>query len=297
MQSAPFFLPVEPVAPESCERFIPMPLSYRITNVASLEHPGLHAYRTLRRPVDHFQKGIFVAEGAKVVRRLLQSDFTILSMLLTPEWLERLRKEDSLAEAIRGELFIADKTLLQQIVGFNVHQGIMAVGCLPEQRPLEQSAPGLPTPHLLVALDGLAQAENVGVIVRNCAAFHVDALLVSSTSSSPYLRRAVRNSMGTVFGLRVIHVERLPEALMWLKAHCGTVIFSATPAGEISIINADFAGNSCIVLGNEESGVSPEILSLSDHRVAIPIRQATDSINVASASAVCLYEASKQRRE
>src|SRR5512143_2730753 len=88
--------------------------------ISSLDHPELTPYRTLRQPVEHFRAGIFVAEGEKVVARLIASRLNILSVLITPEWLVQYRSLlDERAESIR--VFIAEKPLLESIVGYNLH--------------------------------------------------------------------------------------------------------------------------------------------------------------------------------
>jgi tRNA G18 (ribose-2'-O)-methylase SpoU len=107
--------------------------SQHIRTITTLDLPELRPYRTLRRPSEHFQAGIFVAEGEKVVRRLLDSDLAIVSVLATHEWLEELAQERSMQKERTITFFVGDKQLLQQIVGFNVHQGIMAIGRLPPQ--------------------------------------------------------------------------------------------------------------------------------------------------------------------
>jgi tRNA G18 (ribose-2'-O)-methylase SpoU len=157
-------------------------------HVTSLERPELEPYRTLRRPLDHQRQGIFVAEGEKVVARLLESNLRVLSVLLTPTWFDVYTK---LLEE-RGEqidVFVADKKLLEGIVGFSLHQGIMAVANIPPQTSLEAVLASHRRPYFLAAVDGLTNAENLGVLVRNCVGFGVHALLVGETSSSPYLRR------------------------------------------------------------------------------------------------------------
>ena len=162
--------------------------------VISLDHPDLAPYRTLRQSVEQFRKGLFIAEGTIVVQRLLESAHTILSVLIAPEWLGEYR--DRLAA--RSEhitVFVGEKKLLNTIVGYNLHQSIMALAKIPHQETLEEMFSRSPSPWLLAAIDGLTNAENIGVLVRNCTAFGVQAILVGETSSSPYLRRAVRNSM------------------------------------------------------------------------------------------------------
>ena len=263
--------------------------------------PELQPYRTLRRPLEHIRQGFFVAEGDKVVRRLLASDLKVVSILLTPEWYEQLFSGHSpetpgrIARAENAQVFVADKKLLESIVGFNLHQGIMAVATIPSPRTLEEIIQELKPPRLLVALEGLVSAENVGVVMRNCAAFGVDALIVGETSSSPYLRRAVRNSMGTVFKLPVVHVDDLARSLTTLSKDNGVMIVGAAPGGNRSLHEIDLSRNCCLVLGNEDAGISAKILELCDERVAIPMSDGVDSLNVASASAVFLYEAAKSR--
>ncbi|MCI0414141.1 RNA methyltransferase [bacterium] len=260
----------------------------RIQEVQTLDIPELKPYLTLRRPQEHIQQGIFVAEGEKVVRRLLQSGLTVVSLLLTRKWLEELNTENSLAGI---DIFIADKSLLESIVGYSLHQGIMAVSHVPNEPDLHELVANVPHPFLFVALDGIVSAENVGVIVRNAGAFGAHAILADKTSSSPYLRRAVRNSMGAVFRLPVLHVN-LAETLPKLACN----VIAATPNADRTLQEADLAGDLCVVLGNEGSGISPEVLGKCDFQIAIPMLNDNDSLNVASASAVFLYEICVSRK-
>src|SRR5262245_36897535 len=99
---------------------------FHVHHVESLELPELAPYRTMRHPVDHERQRLFVAEGDKVVRRLLESDFTVVSALMPEKWVGELT---SLLEA-RPEnipVFIAPKPLLEQLIGFSMFQGVMAV--------------------------------------------------------------------------------------------------------------------------------------------------------------------------
>ncbi|HTY36827.1 MAG TPA: RNA methyltransferase [Bacteroidota bacterium] len=263
--------------------------------VVSLDEPNLRPYRTLRRPMEHQQNGIFVAEGEKVVRRLLASSFDVLTLLLTPEWLDSLRP---VLESRPGDtqVFVAGKPVVESIVGFHLHQGIMAVARIPRSLTLEEALRHSHPPMLLAAVDGLTNAENLGVLVRNCAAFDVHALLVGETSSSPYLRRSVRNSMGTVFTLPIVHLENIVDALRELRNQFGVRVIAAHPhAEQISLPQAAMNGNCCVVFGSEGDGVSGRVLAECDDLVAIPMREGVDSLNVASASAVFLYEARAQR--
>lgn len=269
--------------------------SMRIVTVSVLDDKGLLPYQTLRRPLEHQQDGIFVAEGEKVVRRLLDSRLAVRSVLLTPEWLEVYRPA---LEAAHADLvvYVAPKPLLESIVGFHLHQGIMAVAAIPRPSTLQEALDQARPPRLFVAVDGLTNAENLGVLVRNCAAFGVDALIVGETSSSPYLRRAVRNSMGTVFNLPVVHVNNLVETLKALReAHHVSVLAAHPHAGRQTLSYTGLKNDCCIVFGSEGEGIAPRVLAACDGSFAIPMKEGVDSLNVASASAVVLYEVSRQR--
>jgi tRNA G18 (ribose-2'-O)-methylase SpoU len=268
-----------------------------IISITSLNHPDLTPYRTLRQSVEQFRKGMFIAEGTIVVQRLLESAHKIVSVLITPEWLEEYR-ERLAARPEQITVFVGQKVLLNTIVGYNLHQCIMALGIIPAQETLDSVLTASPSPRLFAAIDGLANAENIGVLVRNCTAFGVQALLVSETSSSPYLRRAVRNSMGTIFKIPVVQCTNLVETLSMLQKSHQFIIFAAHPhTEEHRIQRTDFSGNCCLVFGSEGSGVSPQVLSACDTLVAIPMQSGVDSLNVASASAVFLYEVMRQRAQ
>jgi len=257
----------------------------RIHRLSSLEHPELQPYLTLRRPLEHLRQRIVVAEGEKVVRRLLASDLRIHSLLLSPEWLEPL--EPSIRERSDAtiDLYLAERSLLQRIVGFRFHQGVMALAEVPPEPVLSS----LPSPHLLVTLDGLHHAENVGVIVRNAAALGADALIAGETTASPYLRRAVRNSMGAVFRLPIFQPPSLLLMLSQLAARYNTRLVAADLQGATPPAEVPFDDNLCVIFGNEQSGVSPQLLTRSSLRVRIPMERGTDSLNVGSASAIILH--------
>lgn len=270
--------------------------------IKDFDNADLRPYLTLRRSEEQRKKGIFIAEGGKVVLRLLNSSLKIHTMLITQEWYDLIINIDNRISPASYDdrlndckIFITSKAMMEKIVGYRLHQGIMAVASIPEEPKLEEFMSGKKSDSIIVALDNLVNSENVGVIVRNCAAFGVDLILSGETSSSPYLRRAVRNSMGAVFHMPVIHTESLSDSLNLLRNKFKTRIIATDPRDNSSIFNKDLRGNICIVFGNEDSGISEQILNICDERISIPMMKNTDSLNVASASSVFLYEARKQR--
>jgi tRNA G18 (ribose-2'-O)-methylase SpoU len=294
---------------------------FRVEKIASLDLPPLAPYRTLRRAAEHETQGIFVAEGDKVVRRLLESDFGVVSVLL-PE--NRVAEFEPLLNARREKeipvFAVTKKSVLEELVGFELFQGVLAIGKIPAVVTLEKILAGSPRPRLFAAVDGLTSAENIGLLVRNCAAFGAHALIVGETSSSPFLRRAVRNSMGTIFQLPVVELNRrdalresltkeqfgtrgtrpsetLAQTLHELRSH-GVRCIAAHPHTEKNVLpRADFSGDCCVVFGSEGSGLAPEILTACDEAVTIPMAPGVDSLNVAAAAAVFFYEVNRQRNK
>jgi len=118
---------------------------------------------------------------------------------------------------------------------------------------------------------------------------------VGETSGSPYLRRAVRNSMGAIFDLTVIDCANLVQSLHDLRRR-GIRCLAAHPSARgKTLAQADFTGDVCLIFGNEGFGISPAVLAACDEAVAIPMPPQVDSLNVSAAAAVFLYEASRQR--
>ncbi len=268
----------------------------RVQTIASLELPELAPYRTLRRAAEHEALGIFVAEGDKVVRRLLESNFGVVSVLLLEN---RLAEFEPLLRA-RPEVEISvfavtKKSVLEELVGFELFQGVLAIGKIPSVVTLEKVLADSRRPRLFAAVDGLTSAENIGLLVRNCAAFGTQALIVGETCPSPFLRRAVRNSMGTIFQLPVVASANLVQSLKELRAH-GIRCLAAHPHTEKKFLSqTNFTGDCCLVFGSEGKGLSPAVLAACDEAVAIPMADGVDSLNVGAAAAVFLYEASRQR--
>jgi len=285
---------------------------FRLEKISSLDLPELAPYHTMRRSATHEAQGIFIAEGEKVTRRLLESHFTVVSVVLPEKWLEDFRPLLA-ARPEQFTVYLAEKELLESITGFSLFQGVLAVGKIPPTGSLDDILAGSRQPQLLVAVDELANAENLGALVRNCVAFGVQALLVGETCSSPYLRRSVRNSMGTVFQLPVWEVKMANEAvrvrrddpprfslaqtLHDLRARGVRCIAAHPHADGKTLSQADFSGDCCLVFGSEGNGISKSVLEACDDAVAIPMANGVDSLNVGAAAAVFLYEANRQRNQ
>lgn len=277
-----------------------------IDHIETLDTPEIEPYKSLRRPIEHLELGIFVAEGEKVVTRLLESTLTIESILLSQDWFD-IYKPLIEKNPNSIKVFIGMKKLLETIVGHSLHQSMMALAKVPAPLTVEELLLKIETnvQKLFVLVDGIANAENMGVIVRNCVCFGVDALIVMHTSCDPYLRRSVRNSMGNIFQLPIVYLNTISDHkdlqnndytthIIKLKDR-GIKLFAAHPHPKsVNINEIKFSSQCCIVLGAEGQGISQEILDLCDEFVTIPMREGVNSLNVASASAVMLWEFQKK---
>jgi tRNA G18 (ribose-2'-O)-methylase SpoU len=220
-------------------------------------------------------EGTFIGDGDKVVRRMLKTT-RVERILCTPEWVEKLPIPAGI------DVRVAPLTRLISIVGFRLHQGLMALGAIPPEKPLSG------TFHL--ALDGLANAENVGAILRSCAAFGVDGVILGPGTASPWLRRAVRVSLGAPLVVPVHTSTDLAATVRGLNS------WAAHIHGDRRDYRAvDYTKNACLVLGSEPTGVCDEVIQACKGVIYIPMASEWDCLNVAASAAVLLSEVRRQR--
>ena len=253
-------------------------------DIHDIEDERIAFYRSLRyTPKLHTDNRVFVAEEEKVVVKLLNSDVEVVSVFGTNDYLERHAALIKSRNIPQDKIFRADISLMKQIVGYRLHSGFMAIGKEPEETPLEQ----LPFPPIV--LNALANAENVGSIVRNAAAFGFQSIIWDAASVSPYLRRSVRVSMGNVFKLKVHHATSVVDTLNVLKSMgCEIVAVEITDSLIPMQSYEPKDKNYCLIFGSEGKGISPDVLELSDRVIHIPISVDVPSLNVASSSAIIL---------
>ena len=220
--------------------------------------------------------GHFVGDGLRVVKKMLERG-AVTRLLCTPEWVDRLPAPEGI------EVRIAPRERLDQLVGFRLHQGLMALGKIPPAPPLGGS--------LLVALDDVSNAENVGAILRTCAAFGVEGVLVGPTTASPWLRRAVRVSMAAGLQVPLHFAPDLVAAVRPLNAWAAHIHGPKRTYTEI-----DFRGDCCLVLGGENKGPGEPAIAACRGSIYIPMADDWDCLNVASSAAVLLAEVRRQRR-
>jgi tRNA G18 (ribose-2'-O)-methylase SpoU len=244
----------------------------------------LDDYRHLKEQALRADSGKFIAESEPVVRKLLDSALAVDSLLLTSHHLQRLR--DSLPPGV--PVYVAAQAILDDVAGFHVHRGCLAVG----RRPL---APRLPDrARTVLVLEDLVDVDNLGGIARNAAAFDADGLLLSPRAADPYYRKAVRVSMGAVFTLPIVRAATWPEALIGLRERAGLALVAAVLDSDATPLSSfTWPERAALVLGAEGPGLAEATKRLCDHRVTIPMaRHRADSLNVATAAALFLFHRS-----
>jgi tRNA G18 (ribose-2'-O)-methylase SpoU len=267
-----------------------------IRPASEADDADLQPYRTLRRRKDLERHNLFVVEGSNTVIRFLESDYPVVSLLITEEWLEKLtplldRRDDII------EVFTATKPQFEELTGFSTYQGVKALGRIHKLETLDSVLRSTSQPRLFVALDGISNSENLGVIIRNCAGFGVQAALVGDTSASPFLTRAIRTSMGAVFRMPTLDNLNLPASLRRIRQHGIRCLAAHPSARNVTLYNTNLTDDCCLVFGSEGEGISSEVLAECDDAIAIPTHGQLDSLNVSSAVAAFLCEAQRQRNK
>lgn len=260
-----------------------------ITNVVDPGDPRVDDFRDLtaadRRPDRPGGRGLVVAEGVVVVRRLIESAYPVRSVLGVPRRLDELAGD---LAPLDVPAYAADATTMAAVVGFHLNRGVLAVADRAEARRPETLVAGA---RVVAVLEAVGDHENLGALFRNAAALGVDAVLLGPRCSDPLYRRSVRVSMGHVLRVPFASLpEPWPASLAVLRA-AGFTVAALTPASyAVPLAAAGLAGGRvALLLGTEGAGLSPAALAAADMRVRIPMMAGVDSLNVATAAAVAFH--------
>ena len=263
-----------------------------------LNDPRLAEYRDVPDPELLRARKVFVAEGRIVVRHLLESTrFTTRSVLVSPAALEGLR--ESLAPHPDLPVFVLPVERLSALVGYNMHRGCLALG----ERPTPPSAgdwvASIRGARLVVAIEGVANADNIGGIFRNALAFGAGGVLLSPTSCDPLYRKATRVSVGATLRLPFTIAGSWPGDLLALKK-AGFHILALTPDDSARDLEDALAmqphdAKLALVLGHEGTGLSDQALLSADDCVRVAMAPGVDSLNVATAAGVALYACTRRK--
>ncbi len=262
--------------------------------IDSIDDPRVSAYRNLR---DRTLRGesIFLAEGRLLVERLLVSRFETESVLVAEEY----AAEFSRVVADRVPLFVGTKRMLFDVVGFNFHRGVLAVGRRGPGGTLDEMLPpaaGRPALRLVIG-PKITQPENLGLIFRTAAGFGVDGVVLGPQCCDPLSRRALRLSMGGVLRVPFVISTDLSADLRRLKTRWRVELVATVISSDATRLDAfRWPSSAGVLFGNEFEGLDAEWAALCDHHVTIPMQPGTDSLNLGVAAGVFLYEMTRGER-
>ncbi|WP_230208490.1 RNA methyltransferase [Microlunatus sp. Gsoil 973] len=242
----------------------------------------------LRRHLEA-ERGLFIAEGERVIGRALDAGYRPRSFLLAERWLDPLA--DRLVDHPDVPIYLVTERLAEEITGFHVHRGALAS----LHRQPDRSVQDLLRLDRLVVLEDIVDHTNVGAILRNAAGLGWQGALLSPRSADPLYRRAIKVSMGAVFSLPWARMADWGSAVGLLNDHGFTTVALALTdeAQDLDQVRDRFAAGGrakiAILLGTEGAGLSKRWIDQAQLVAKIPMRAGIDSLNVAAASAVACY--------
>ena len=230
------------------------------------------------------ERGLYIAESAKVISRALRAGHRPRSVLIQEVWL------DQVLAILPPEtpLYLVSAPVAQSLTGYPVHRGALAAMHRPE--PVEVSDL-VRDSRRIVVLEDIVDHTNVGAIFRSCAALGVDAVLVTPRCADPLYRRSIRVSMGTVFQVpwtRASGWKHSTDILKEAGFHLTALALDqdAVPLDDFAVRAPD---RLALMFGAEGDGLSRAALSHADDTVTIPMAGGVDSLNVAASAAVALW--------
>jgi len=255
--------------------------------ITDINSPIVSDFRNLKNHI--FSKNnLIIMETKKVLLKYFDTNLKPYKCLITEDFYQE--KSDLLNTKLNPEnIYVANKKIMESIVGHNLHHGIFLIG----ERPKDTSLEDLQFPCLI--LNGVSGPENVGAIVRSCASFNIQNIIVDAKSCSPYVRRAIRVSMGNIFELKIHHTPNLNQSIDYLKKKNIKILGTANTMAAKSIHQYSFKQNCALILGSEGNGIDEIILDSCDNLLKIPINPKVNSLNIHNAASIFLYELTKQK--
>lgn len=268
-----------------------MPELSEIIDIDDPADPRLDDFRDLnsldKRPDLPTGKGLVIAEGVLVVRRMIASRFQPRSMLGTDR---RLSELGTVLDRVDAPYYRVSREVMAEAVGFHLNRGVLAAA----PRPIELWVDDvIENARTIAVLEGVNDHENLGSIFRNAAGLSVDGVVFGTGCADPLYRRAVRVSMGHALLVPYAWAPFWPDDLQDLRDK-GFRILAMTPnptAPSLASAMAELADEKvAIMVGAEGPGLKEHTMRAADVRVRIPMSRSTDSLNVATAAALAFYE-------
>lgn len=260
--------------------------------ITSLQNPRVKTLVRLRERRDRDEAGLFLIEGYREVRRALERNVRLKELYFCPEWFLGANEPALIDQARSGgaHLFELSKEAFAKVSYRDRPDGLLAVA--PQWRKGLDDLALSPQPFLLV-VESIEKPGNLGTILRSADAAGVDGVIVCDAVTDIFNPNVVRSSTGVLFSVPVVVAESA-AVLAWLKEK-GIRVVATTPDTPQLYTQADLTGPLAIVMGSEQYGLSQFWLQEAHALVRIPMAGQADSLNVAMATIITLFEAVRQR--
>jgi TrmH family RNA methyltransferase len=264
---------------------------------AGTHSPRLKAARRLAKRAFRDQDRAFLAEGPQAVAEALTTDPPVITDLFVTAT-ARQRHNDIIDSAGNAGLpvHLVNDAVMSDLAQTVTPQGLLAV-CRFVDVPLDEALRG--SPPLVVVLANVRDPGNAGTVLRAADAAGAGAVIFADASVDPYNGKCVRASAGSLFHLPVVAGARLAEAVTRLR-EAGLRVVAADGRSDLSLNDIGVTGRlraaTAWLFGNEAWGLPPELVALADEAVAVPIYGKAESLNLATAAAVCLYASARAQR-
>jgi RNA methyltransferase, TrmH family len=254
--------------------------------ISSLQNPGVKEVVRLRERRERDKSDLFLIEGYRELLRAVDGGVVLERLYTCPE-LFLGSNEGALIGRAGAEVLECTEAVFRKLSYRDRPDGLLAVAKQRHRKLGELSG------SLFVIAEAIEKPGNLGTILRSSDAVGVDGVIVVDRCTDVHNPNVVRASVGTLFTVPVVEATS-GETLAWL---CERKIrtLAATPAAEASYTEVDMTGPLAIVVGTEQLGLSDKWMEGADLKVRIPMRGVADSLNVAMATTVLLYEALRQK--
>ena len=259
--------------------------------ITSPQNPKIKQLARLKDRKERDETALFLIEGYREIKRAFEGGVDFESLYIAPD-LFLGSNEKVLIENIGTETFTLPSHLFEKISYRDRPDGLIAIAHQ-MQKTLYDLVPKNKVPLYVVA-ESIEKPGNLGTILRSSDAVGADGVIVCDRCTDIYNPNVVRASVGTLFTLPVVEAKG-SDAYVWLKERKIQVV-AATPSAEFEYTDAPLGGAVAIIVGTEQLGLSDLWMQAADIRVKIPMRGIADSLNVAMATTLLLYESLRQRR-
>jgi RNA methyltransferase, TrmH family len=257
--------------------------------LTSLQNPLVKQIRKLHRSQERREQHLFLLEGSHLVAEACAMQVPLQVLCCTPDWQQQYAKLYDQAHEQSQRIEIVSPEVLKAMATTVEPDGVLAIAPRQHQKPIDIKTLGL-------ILETIQDPGNLGTMIRTAAAVGVEGLLLSQNCVELDNPKVLRASAGQWFRLPMAIAPDLPSELK--KYHDrGHQIIATRPTATQTLWEVDFTKPSLIVMGNEGAGLSPEVAACADVQVQIPLADGVESLNVAIAAALMLYEAKRQLRQ